>query len=229
MKTVIFLMLLLQSIYPQQDQQLELYLDQSASAVNAAVQNTELFFQKFLTSDAAAVSNDTTEIFYFDIIFSSDPEYNLYSKQINLNFNYIVADHSCNNANRNGVMLLEEVKRIPASGKQPEKLNNMVYALIPDKCSTTRFYNSKKEMFCDNKRQYVFEEEEGKSVAEKLKVRVGVQLLSNSKVDHNKKSTPADENYPIEINVDEYVLRCCIRSILIFYGDDILENFVSLK
>jgi hypothetical protein len=230
MKTLIFLMLLLlQSLFPQQDPLLKMYLEQSASSLNAPVQNTEEFFKKFINSDAAAASIDTAEIYYFDISFSSPLEFNLYSKQLNVNFNYIVADQSCNNSNRNGIMLIEKIERKPASGKEPEKLNNTIFALIPDKCSTTRFYNSQKEMFCDNKRQYTMETEEGQLIAEQLKVRIGVQLLPNSKVDHNLKSVPADKNYPIEINTEEYVLRCCIRSILIFHGEEILENFVSLK
>jgi hypothetical protein len=232
MKTLILIMLLLKNIYPQQDSQLNLYLQQSASAVNTNVQNIEEYFGRFKgnsESDPAALAFDTTEVYYFDIVFSQGLEYNLYTGQLDVNFSYLVEDEYCKNSKRNGVLLLEKTERIPAVKKEPEKVNRMVYVLIPDKCSTTRFYSSEGEMFCDNKKQFNMEAEEGRLTAETLNVRIGMQLLSNTRLDYYKRFTPAEANFPVETIVEENVLRCCIRSIIFMRGDEIMENYVSLK
>jgi hypothetical protein len=228
MKTLLFLMLLLQIIYPQQKSQLEEYLARSAASLYENTQDTESFFKK-LFQESAATSLDTSEILYFDITFSNKPEYNISAGQLNINFNYIIADKFCNNSNRNGILLLESMERIPPARKQPEKVNKILFILLPDKCSTTRFYNSKNEMFCDNKKSYNIGYEEGTSLAENLNIRIGVQLIPSSRIDYYDKLIPAEINFPVETSLKEYVLRCCIRSIVFIQGDEIVENYVSLK
>jgi hypothetical protein len=233
MKTIIFLVLLLQTISAQKDSLLQYYLNRSASGLKNPVQNTEKFFSSFFpdlsNNEPAAYSSDTLSLFYFEITFSSPPEYNLHGKMIPLNFNYIIEDSFCNSSNRNGVLLLEKSKTTPAVKKQPEKLEREVFVLVPDKCTTTRFYNSAGEMFCDNKRNFEMEYDKGKEVEKSLKVRVGMQLLSSSRGDFYERIIPAEENYPVERTTKEYVLRCCIRSITFLKGDEVLDNFVSIK
>jgi len=233
MKTIIFLVLLLQSISAQQDSLLKLNLDQTASELQKPVEKIETFFSRFFTqlsgTVTSAASIDTINTYYFDVIFNPYPEYNHSAKSININFNYIVADKRCNNSNRNGLLLLESIERISAVRKEPEKMNKKAFILVPDKCTTTRFYNAKKEMICDNKKQFSMEYEEGKKIAGNLKVRIGIQLLSTSSGDYYEKITPVETNYPVESNVKEYVLRCCIRSITFLNGSEILDSFVSLK
>jgi hypothetical protein len=232
MKAVIFIMLLLQTIHSQQDPLLNAYLEISAHSVNTSVQNTEGFFQKFSAdseNDPAAMYPDTAEVFYFDIAFSNELEYNYLANLLNVNFNYIVVDRFCNNSNRNGILLLEKGERTAAAKNQYEKHDQTFFVLIPDKCSTTRFYNSKKEMFCDNKKQFSMNYDEGTRTAENLKVRVGIQLLSNSRVDYYDRITAGVKDYPVDTHIKEYVLRCCIRSIVFIRGEEIMENYVSLK
>jgi hypothetical protein len=229
MKILIIVVLLLQTAYSQRDSLLKVYLDQSALSLTAFVNDIEDFFNSFPVNDPAARSSDTTQIIYFDVMFSSPLEYNLYGKMLNVDFNYMVADSLCNNSNRNGLLLLEKLERTPAANKKAEIVNRTVYVLIPDKCSTTRFYNSKNDMFCNNKMQFDLEYEEGKATAEILKVRVGMQLLSNSQLNYFEKYSPAVENYPVDTYIHEYILRCCIRSIIFIKGSEIMENYVSLK
>jgi len=229
MKTIFFLVLLLQYISAQQDSLRRIYLERSASGITQSSENIQLFFDKFFPEDKIIQDIDTNKIFYFDVTFSSKPEYNINAKLINVDFNYQLADKNCNNSNRNGILLLEKIKRTPAAKQNPEKLDRDVFVLIPDKCSTTRFYNSGGNMFCDNKRQYPLEYDEGKALEEKLKVRIGIQLLAASKGNFYDKLFPAEKNYPVETHLKEYVLRCCIRSIVILKGDEIIDNFVSLK
>lgn len=229
MKTIIFLVLLLQYLSAQQDSLRRVYLERSASGISQTPENIQLFFDRFFPEDKTIQDIDTQKIFYFDVIFSSKPEYNINAKLINVDFNYQIADKNCNNSNRNGILLFEKIKRIPAAKQNPEKLDREVYVLIPDKCSTTRFYNSGGDMFCDNKRQYSLEYNDGKVLEEKLKVRIGIQLLSASEGNFYDKLFPAEKNYPVETHLKEYVLRCCIRSIVILKGAEIIDNFVSLK
>jgi hypothetical protein len=232
MRTFIFLMLLLQTVPAQNDSLLSEFLNISESGKSMPAENIEIFFTNFfpeISADASALFKDTSVLHYFDIIFNSPPEYNLTAELINLNFNYLVKDKNCSNSNRNGVLLLEKSERTPPKGKEPEKLFRTVYVLIPDKCSTTRFYNSKKEMFCDNKRQFRMGYEEGIETAGKIKVRVGMQLLSSSRGDYYETLIPFESDNPVETLIKEYVLRCCIRSIVFLKGEEIMDNFVSLK
>jgi hypothetical protein len=234
MRTVIFLVLLLQTLSAQQDSLRQIYLNRTASELNNPIQNTEKFFSRFFdegnnTIPAAANIIDTSEIFYFVIKFSSPLEYNFNSGSLNINFNYLIEDKECNNSNRNGIVLLEKTDRIPPKGKDTEKVNKAVYVIIPDKCSTTRFYNAAGIMFCDNKKQFVLDHSTGKNIAEKMTIRIGIQLLPESRGNFYEKNFPPQKDYPVDTSLKEYVLRCCIRSITFLNGSEVLDNYVSIK
>ena len=146
MKALIFLVLLLQNISAQQDSLRQAYLEQSASAADYPAKDILKFFSRFFNDTGeidSPVVSDTNEISYFEVVFTQKPEYNLYAKLINADFNYQLADKNCNNSNWNGILVLEKIKRTLPVKDAPEKLDKTVYVFVPDICSTTRFYNAK--------------------------------------------------------------------------------------